>query len=128
MQTVTLEQFMTFDPCWEESDILTITGDKTEWNALEVLAVDSVSAEDRLWVVLREEFLPAEILHEFACRCAEKALALVDNPDPRSVAAIDAKRKWLRGEITDSARDAAWAAARDAQAQMLADLIAEAAP
>ena len=85
-----------------------------------------VSVEDRLWAVLREEFIPAAILHEFACRCAEKALELVPNPDPRSVEAIEAKRKWLRGEITDdelaAARDAAraaawaaaWAAARDA--------------
>jgi len=37
----------------------------------------------------------------------------VDNPDPRSIAAIEAKRKWLRGEITDKELDAARAAARD---------------
>lgn len=57
-------------------------------------------------------------LHEFACWCAEEALRPVKNPDPRSVAAIEAKRKWLRGEITDAAltaaRAAAWDAASDA--------------
>ena len=60
-------------------------------------------------------------LHEFACRCAEDALALIKNPDPRTIAAIEAKRKWVRGEITDqdlaAARNAAWdawAAAGDA--------------
>jgi hypothetical protein len=57
------------------------------------------------------------ILHEFACTCAEDALALVERPDERSVEAIAAKRRWLDGEITDgeldSASDAAWAA-RDA--------------
>ena len=63
-------------------------------------------------------------LHEFACRCAEDALALIKNPDPRTIAAIEAKRKWVRGEITDqdlaAARNAtwdawaAWAAAWDA--------------
>ena len=55
-----------------------------------------------------------QILHEFACQCAEDALALVEQPDPRSVAAIKAKRAWLRGEITDkklaAASAAAWAA------------------
>ena len=55
------------------------------------------------------------ILHEFACTCAEDALALVERPDERSVAAIKAKRRWLNGEITDeeldSARAAAWVAA-----------------
>ena len=51
------------------------------------------------------------ILHEFACQCAEDALALVEQPDARSVAAIAAKRSWLNGEITDEELDAAWAAA-----------------
>ena len=54
------------------------------------------------------------ILHEFSCWCAEQALALIDNPDPRSVAAIAAKRAWLRGEIDDNelaaARSSAYAA------------------
>lgn len=69
------------------------------------------------------------ILHEFACSCAEDAMALVEEPDPRSVAAIAAKRRWLAGEITDNelaaaraaadaaldaAADAAWYAARAA--------------
>ena len=54
------------------------------------------------------------ILHEFACRCAEDALALVANPDPRSLAAVKAKREWLRGNITDDQLAAAWSAAGDA--------------
>jgi len=56
----------------------------------------------------------SSVLHEFSCRCAEDALALTDKPDPRSVAAIETKRRWLRGEASDSELDAAWAAARDA--------------
>ena len=51
------------------------------------------------------------LLHEFACQCAEDALALVAQPDPRSVAAIEAKRKWLNGKITDEELDSASAAA-----------------
>lgn len=57
-------------------------------------------------------------LHGFACLCAEDALRLVDSPDPRSIAAIQAKRDWLAGKISDAelaaARAAAWAAVRDA--------------
>ncbi len=61
-------------------------------------------------------------LHEFACWCAENALNLIREKgqelDPRSWGAIEAKRKWLRGEITDeeldAARGAAWDAARGA--------------
>jgi hypothetical protein len=54
------------------------------------------------------------ILHEAACVFAEKALGRITSPDPRSVAAIAAKRAWLRGEITDKDLDAAGAAARAA--------------
>ena len=55
------------------------------------------------------------ILHEAACVFAEGALRKAKVTDPRSWAAIEAKRKWLRGEITDKALDAAWAAAWAAQ-------------
>lgn len=123
MKTVTVEQFKSFRPCWLETAegrkrFARIAAIRDEWTALNVLNLPNVSAADKLWSVLCEEFIDAPILHEFACRCAEYALSFVDNPDPRSIAAIDAKRKWLRGEIKDkelrAAGDAAWDAARDA--------------
>ena len=123
MKTVTVEQFKKFRPCWLETAegrkrFARIAAIREEWTALDVLNLPGVPAKDKLWSVLREEFIDAPILHEFACRCAEYALSFVDNPDPRSIAAIDAKRKWLRGEIKDkelrAAMAAAWAAARDA--------------
>ena len=148
MKTVTIEQFMAFEPCYAEDKVRELAGDKTEWTALEVLRLEQVPSSDRLWAVLREDFIEAEILHEFACRCAEKALTLVDNPDQRSIDAIAAKRAWMRGEITDeqldaarsaarsaarfvassaarSAADAAGFAARDAQADMLIEMLEE---
>ena len=123
MKTVTPEQFKGFGPCWLEDAagrerFASIAALRAEWTALDVLNLPNVSAGDKLWSVLREEFIDAPILHEFACRCAEYALSFVDNPDPRSIAAIEAKRKWLRGEIKDkelrAAGAAAWAAARAA--------------
>lgn len=91
---------------------------RDEWSALDVLALDGVSNEDKLWAVLREEFIDAPVLHEYACRCAEYALTFVKEPDSRSIAAIEAKRKWLRGEISNddltAARADAWDAARAA--------------
>lgn len=120
MKTVTVGQFKSFRPCWFETAegrkrFARIAAIRDEWTAFDVLNLPDVSAADKLWSVLREEFIDAPILHEFACRCAEYALSFVDNPDPRSIAAIDAKRKWLRGEIKDkelrAAMAAAWAAA-----------------
>ena len=145
MKTITVEQFKSFRPCWLETaegreKFARIAAIREEWTALDVLNLPDVSAQDKLWSVLREEFIDAPILHEFACRCAEYALSFVDNHDPRSIAAIKAKRKWLRGEITDvelcaawdatamdDARDVAWSAARDAaRAAVLADTMDDA--
>ena len=155
MLTVTVEQFEKFGPCWLEDaegrkKFRLLAKIRKEWSALDILNLpnEQVSAEDKLWAVLREELIPAPVLHEFACRCAEQALSLVDNPDPRSVAAVAAKRAWLKGDISDeqlaaaqdaaqdaaraaaqdaawaAARDAAWAAAQDAQITMLIDMLA----
>jgi len=114
LKTVTVTGFMKFKPCYNRAKIKEIAGDKKYWTALDILRIESVSSANKLWAVLREELIDAPILHEFACRCAENALKLVDNPDPRSVAAIEAKRAWLRGEIDNNQLDAAWDAAQAA--------------
>ena len=119
MKTVTVEQFRNFGPCWLETvegrgKFARIAAIRNEWTALDVLNLPDVSVEDKFWSVLREEFIDVPILHEFACRCAEYALSFVESPDPRSIAAIEAKRKWLRGKITDAELYAARAAALDA--------------
>src|SRR5574344_76588 len=89
---------------------------RNEWTALDVLALDGVSNKDKLWAVLREEFIDAPVLHEYACRCAEYALTFVREPDSRSIVAIEAKRKWLRGEISNDDLTAAWTATAAARA------------
>ena len=65
----------------------------------------------------------SDIIHEFACWSAEQVLDIYEKKypeDDRPRQAIEAKRKWLKGEITDkklkAAADAAWAAAWAASA------------
>ena len=72
---------------------------------------DKLAASERtiLWIGDIEP-----ILHEAACIFAEGALRVAKITDPRSWAPIEAKRKWLRGEITDNELAAAWDAASDA--------------
>ena len=117
MKLVTYEEFLEFDPCWLEyeggAERIKAYFDRFggRMSALDILNLDDVSAEDKLWSVLREEFIPAPIIHEFACVCAEYAMSLIDNPDPRSIKAIEVKRAWLRSEATGEERAAAWAAA-----------------
>lgn len=145
MKTVTVEQFKSFRPCWLETEkgrekFARIAAIRNEWTAFDVLNLPDVSAQDKLWSVLREEFIDAPVLHEYACRCAEYALTFVREPDSRSIAAIEAKRKWLRGEISNddltAARAAAWAAwdaaraaardaAREHEVEILRELLEE---
>ena len=126
---VTLDEFLSFKPCWLDDEQgrrrLRYYARKLggSADALEILALRRIPADERLWAVLREEFIPAPILHEFACRCAEDALSRIDNPDSRSIHAIAVKHRWIAGEATDeelaaaqaAARTAAWAAQAAAQ-------------
>lgn len=50
----------------------------------------------------------------FAVWCARQALALVDNPDPRSVAACDVAERYANSEASKDELTAAWDAAMDA--------------
>ena len=119
MKSITYEEFLEFDPCYlddpkEKALMDSIAQRQDRWTALDILELEEIPDEDKLWAVLREKLIEPEKVHEFACRCAERTLSRVENPDPRSVAVIKAKRAWLRGEITDAELDAARAAARAA--------------
>ena len=118
MKTITIEQALKMGWCYDEERLRKIAGEKQEWSALDILNLPGIPDNDKLYTVLNVELIDEPILHEFACRCAERALSKIENPDPRSVAAIAAKRAWIKGEITDddlyAARKAAWYAAWDA--------------
>ena len=70
-----------------------------------------------IWVATREGVLTDRELDEFSLWCANQVRHLMR--DKRSTNALDAKRKWLDGEITGQELDAARAAAWDAQAKNL---------
>jgi hypothetical protein len=118
---ITRELLREWDACWDDDHIADVVP-PDGLTPLQVCDLDSVSSDDRLWVLLREELIPARQLRLLACLWAERALALVQLPDPRSVEAIAVARRYALGEATgrelaaarDAARDAAWAAARDA--------------
>jgi hypothetical protein len=97
---ITFEQVMAWKPCYSQERIEELFAGREVLTLEDIFNLD-ISVEHKLWVLLREELIPAPVLHEFACRVAEQALKWISDPDPRSVAAIAAKRAWLRGEITD---------------------------
>jgi len=114
---VTVDQVMSWEPCSNYScgRVKKLFAGRQSISASEILAL-GLPAEDKLWAVLREEVLSPHVLHEFACRYAEHILlkehAAGREPDARSRGAIAAKRRWLRGELTDSELAAAWVEAR----------------
>lgn len=114
MKTVTYKKFLEFELRWLEdrcgAERIKAYFDRFggRMSALDILSLNDASEGDRLWLVLREEFIPAPILHEFACVCAEYALSLIETPDPCSIKATEVKRAWLRGEATDKELAAAW--------------------
>ena len=124
LKRITPEDVMELEPCFPPYDLKYVEklfGKRKTLNALNILGINDISIEDRFWVVLRDDMLPDRIFHEFACDCAEHVLHLFEDKyptDKRPREAIEAKRKWINGEITDeelaTARDAAWAAARAA--------------
>lgn len=88
---------------------------------LEFLSLDKISINNKLWVVLRTEIISENDLHELACKFSESVLHIFENQypnDKRPRLAIEAKRKWISGEISideleaaSVASVAAWAAA-----------------
>ena len=54
--------------------------------------------------------MPEREARLFACDCAERALANIAEPDPRSVAAVEVARRYAMGTATQEELDAARAA------------------
>ena len=115
----TISDIRSYDPCYDPAKYL-----PEDWQgtALDILKVGGCPPQDRLWVVLRNDWIDDRTMRLFAVWCARQALALVVNPDPRSVAACDVAERYANGQATDkelaaardAARAAAMAAARDA--------------
>lgn len=62
-------------------------------------ALDKAKPEWVVWLATRPWVLTERELHEFGLWCAEQVRHLMT--DPRSLAALDAKRAWLDGKIDD---------------------------
>ena len=107
----TIKDIRNLNPCYDPGLYL-----PEDWTgtAIDILKFDDAPAEDRLWVVLRTDWIDDKTLRLFAVWCAREALERIDNPDPRSVDACDVAECYANGEATDDELTAALAAAEDA--------------
>ena len=120
-KTINLQVIKSFEPCVEGLENFIKHHKDFSGTALELLELENVPAKDKFWLLLREEFIPENDLHELACKFAESVLHLFEKEYPNDLRlrkAIEAKRKFIKGEISKdelaAARAAASAAAWDA--------------
>ena len=119
MKKITVREIMKLSPCYTEEKVQELIGKgKTPIEILDL----PISKSDKFWLLLRPEYISERNLHLLACNFVQDVAHM--NPDPRVQAAIDAKRLWIDGKITDeelkkaaadaadaaSARSASWAA------------------
>jgi hypothetical protein len=107
----------TSKPCdrYSYADINRLWGGHESLTPLEISKLN-IPVSDRLWALLRSELIPEDWMHELACHIAEQRLLnerkLGREPDPRSWAAIEVKRRWIRGKATNEELDTARGAIR----------------
>jgi hypothetical protein len=111
MKQITLKKIRDLNPCYDPAKFL-----PENWTGtvVDILNVKDCPAEDRLWVVLREEFIDAKTLRLFAVWCAREALKLIENPDARSMEACNVAEKYANGLATNGELSAAYSAAYSA--------------
>jgi len=117
LKTATVDDLLSWNPCYEEAHIRALAGGRTEFTALDVLQHPDINAQDKLWVILRPHLLDDRTLRLFACNCAERALCLFEREypdDTRPRNAIEVARRFADGAATSAELDSARAAARAA--------------
>ena len=109
LTTFTINDIRSWAPCYDPSKHL-----PEDWSgtAIDLLKIESVPAADKLWVVCREELIPAEQLRLFAVWCAKQVQHLIT--DERSIRALEVAERFATGKASleelNTARAAAWAA------------------
>jgi hypothetical protein len=132
LSTFTIDDIRKLNPCYDPARYL-----PEDWigTALDVLRVTACPVEDRFWVVFHEGWIDDRALRLFAVWCARQAMALIGNPDPRSITACDVAERFANGEATSeelaaarvAAGEAAWVAAWVAAGEAAREAAREAA-
>jgi hypothetical protein len=113
----TIEDLLSWKPCYDEDEIREIAGERERFTALDVLGLD-IPFKDALWVVLRPELIDGRTVRLFACWCVrhtpigdgKTTWNLLD--DERSRHAVEVAERYAHGEATDEELNAARSAAR----------------
>ena len=120
---ITREQLRQWGACYDDKRISELVP-KSGLTPLEIAALENVPVEDRMWVLLRKDVIPARDLRLLACDWAEAACRKSGWDDPRSLAAIAVARRYAIGGASEAelveAASAALSSARAARAELSA--------
>ena len=109
---ITRELLRQWDACYDDEKLASLVPE-AGLTPLEVAALD-IPEKDRMWVLLREDVIPARALRLLACGWAEAACLKTGWNDERSLNAIAVARRFAGGEATKSELGQAKAAALEA--------------
>lgn len=118
---VTVDDILSWERCekWPDDRVRYLADGRESISAMESLDLP-ISADNRLWLVLRKELIPERELRELACRFAGSVLDIFERQRPGdsgpsfAAAAFDAARAAALDVACDAACDAACAATRAA--------------
>lgn len=127
--SATADEVVAWSPYRSSWKIRVLVAGREHWTAADLIAAcdhGKIPHAEVVRILLRPQLIPDRALWEIACKLVDLAhdrlRSLGGEPDPRSIAAIETRRRWLRGEATEDdlaraatgAMDAWWATQRDA--------------
>jgi len=108
-KTVTVDEVMAFDPWgeWSREKVEEVFSGRKRMDlaAIKVVPEGVLSWDEKLWVILRDEFITERNLHLLGCHFVERAFrgeqARGHKIEPCYRKAIRIKRRWARGELSN---------------------------
>ena len=116
MKALTVSDIMALKPCYSESRVRELFGDRETVTVLEVAQAE-IPPDDRVWLLLQPGVLPADVRTDATARIVTRAVTS-HALHCGNTAVEEWARGWLDGtdRSQDAAHDAAWAATMDADA------------
>lgn len=111
MKIITYEDIKNLNPCEDPIQYIPKTWEGT---VLDILNLEQVPGRDRLWVVLKKDFLEGIDKKRFVLKCAREIQYLMK--DERSSKALDVAEAYLEGRATKEELEVAEKAANVAYA------------
>jgi hypothetical protein len=98
---ITPQMLRNWNACYTNGHIAELYDGKPDLSPLQICELQ-IPVLHRLWVVLREEIIPATELHELGLIFVRDAV--VQRPETRQAGdkLLDVKRQWLAGQVTDA--------------------------